>query len=141
MHLFALHYAYLPCINGALRYFVESWNSHPLTSANCQTPLQLWFRGMIDNINSGFKATEDFFSSIVELSLFHNWDGLFSVDSERVEVEQLSYSLSHEEIRSQIQPLHDSDSWGVDIYNYGNSIVCCIFACLAASYGIRLYSS
>ena len=30
LHLFVLHYVYLPRINAAIDSFVESWNKHPI---------------------------------------------------------------------------------------------------------------
>ena len=42
MHLFALHYIYLPRINKALAKFTQDRNFHPLSSANNQSPRQLW---------------------------------------------------------------------------------------------------
>ena len=39
-------------------------NQHPLTSCNCMTPQQLWMRGMLQNIHSGYTAVNDFLSNI-----------------------------------------------------------------------------
>ena len=64
IHLYALQYVYLPRINQSLQLFGESWNQHPLTSCNCMTPLQLWMRGMLQNIHSGYTAVNDFLSNI-----------------------------------------------------------------------------
>lgn len=118
-HLFALHYVYLPRINQSLNFFVETWNSHPLTSASCQSPLQLWISGMIQNANSRHAAANDFLSSIIDLSLFVDWDTHFSIDSAHIEVPELSFNISQTELdnlESSIDPLRASDSWGVDIY-------------------------
>ena len=46
MHLFALHYIYLPRINKVLAEFTQDWNFHPLSSANNQSPRQLWHSGI-----------------------------------------------------------------------------------------------
>lgn len=121
IHLFSLHYVYVPRINQSLSDFVETWNRHPLTSAVCQSPLQLWVRGMLQNINSGFTATEEFFSANdFDPSIFNDWGIHFpSVESEVVEVQALSFAISEEdmeELLSEIEPLRESNSWGVDIY-------------------------
>ena len=45
LHLFALHYVYLPRINSMIEEFKISWKNHSLrTEKNC-TPLQLWTEG------------------------------------------------------------------------------------------------
>ena len=40
--LFCLHEVFTNCINASIDDFQKSWNSHPLTSENNQTPLQLF---------------------------------------------------------------------------------------------------
>ena len=76
---------------------------------------------MLQNINSGFTATEEFFSANdFDPLLFNDWGRHFpSIESEGVEVQSLSLAISDDEmeyLQSQIQPLRTSDSWGVDIY-------------------------
>ena len=40
--LFCLHVVFTDRINASIQEFIRSWNSHPLTSENNQTPLQLF---------------------------------------------------------------------------------------------------
>ena len=42
VHLFALHYVYLPRINASLGEFKLQWNHHRIRTANHQTPLALF---------------------------------------------------------------------------------------------------
>ena len=42
VHLFALHYVYIPRINRALDEFVRQYNNHPLHTEHNMTPLQLF---------------------------------------------------------------------------------------------------
>ena len=44
--LCVLHYVFLPRINKVLVQFTEDWNFHPLSSANNQSPRQLWHSGI-----------------------------------------------------------------------------------------------
>ena len=46
IHLFCLHYVFLPKINISLRAFQEGWNEHPLQSERGLSPTQLWLQGM-----------------------------------------------------------------------------------------------
>ena len=49
LHLFCLHYVYLPHINRALTEFTEQWNHHPVSTVS---PYQLWVSGMLASANS-----------------------------------------------------------------------------------------
>ena len=42
LHIFCLHYVFLPRINLAITQFLESWNNHPLSSMRNLSPIQLW---------------------------------------------------------------------------------------------------
>ena len=46
IHMFCLHYVYLPRINHAIKQFLEAWNQHPLSSSNNLSPIQLWIAGL-----------------------------------------------------------------------------------------------
>ena len=46
VHIFYLHYVYLPRINESLRVFADGWNNHPLSSQSNLSPLQLWVSGL-----------------------------------------------------------------------------------------------
>lgn len=49
LHLFCLHYIYLPQIQRAAREFQNQWNNHGLSTQGGQTPLQLWQKGIVNN--------------------------------------------------------------------------------------------
>ena len=46
IHLFYLHYIFLPRINHAIKQFMDAWNLHPLSSCNNLSPIQLWIAGL-----------------------------------------------------------------------------------------------
>ena len=46
VHLFCLHYIYIPRINRALSQFLLAWNNHPLSSVGNLSPIQLWIAGL-----------------------------------------------------------------------------------------------
>ena len=46
--MFCRHVVFLPRINEALHAFVESWNNHPVSTANNLTPNQLFVQGAIE---------------------------------------------------------------------------------------------
>ena len=46
IHMFCLHYIFLPRINHAVNQFLEAWNHHPLSSMRNLSPIQLWISGL-----------------------------------------------------------------------------------------------
>lgn len=53
IHLFCLHYIYIPRINISLNHFLNAWNNHPLSSMRNLTPSQLWIAGLLRNADEG----------------------------------------------------------------------------------------
>ena len=56
VHLFSLHHIYVPRINRSLNEFIQQMNNHPVSTENDQSPLQMWERGMLENMHSGHTA-------------------------------------------------------------------------------------
>ena len=46
VHLFCLHYAFLPRINASIEAFREALSQHPMQSVNGRSPQQQWISGM-----------------------------------------------------------------------------------------------
>ena len=46
VHLYCLHYIFLPRIKNSLQQFISMWNQHPLGTVSNKSPLQLWFTGV-----------------------------------------------------------------------------------------------
>lgn len=59
IHIWCLHYIYLPYINSSLANFVDGWSFHPMSSQNGLSPRQLWMQGMLQHYNSGHTITEE----------------------------------------------------------------------------------
>ena len=47
IHMFCLHYVYIPRINRHLRAWADGWDRHPLSSEANRTPVQLWIAGSV----------------------------------------------------------------------------------------------
>ena len=58
VHLWCLHFIYVPYINHAIAKFVDGWSHHPMSSANGLSPLQLWIQGMLQ---SNHRVTEEIY--------------------------------------------------------------------------------
>ena len=58
-HLFCLHYVFKPRINECLEQFKRGWDNHPIKSAGCQTPNQLWISGLHSVANSSGRVSRE----------------------------------------------------------------------------------
>jgi hypothetical protein len=137
LHLFCLHYVYLPKINRSLRSFQQAWNNHPMQSENALSPEQLWLRGMAwyqgqsTTALSNVRHTPPLYMSVVpSTSLIQvqavalygiDWDALGAEDesAERVEVPSTTNPLTagdFTELSQLVNPLATSDCYGVDQY-------------------------
>ena len=63
VHLFALHYVYLPRINHSLKCFQDGWNHHGIRTARHQSPQQMFVEGSLRLRSSGLVAM-DFFDRV-----------------------------------------------------------------------------
>jgi hypothetical protein len=50
VHIYCLHYIFLPRINQALSSFVEGWNNHSVSTEHHQTPYQMYLMGMLPDL-------------------------------------------------------------------------------------------
>ena len=46
IHMWALHYIFVPRINQVLLKFMSGWENHSLSSEKQRTPMQLWVIGL-----------------------------------------------------------------------------------------------
>ena len=60
LHLFALHYVFLPRINRNLQIFKEAYNSAPLSTERGRSPTQLWIGGMLGVAHSQRRVALEF---------------------------------------------------------------------------------
>ena len=65
LHLFGLHYIYIPRINQALGAFQEGWNHHGMRTAAHRSPYQQFTTGALQLHSSGLPAL-DFFHRVDE---------------------------------------------------------------------------
>ena len=132
LHLFSLHYVFLPRINTALDSFVEAWNLHPIRTERNWTPEQIWMNGMIDLRNEQLTAVADVAGSVNSVDDLEwygfdpqaphpNDDGLSTVLVHDINFEIPEQLASH--LTEHINPLVESNSFGIDIYEQVLEIV------------------
>ena len=121
VHIFSLHYIFIPRINQALQQFLAAWNFHGVRTEHGQTPNQLFTAGSLLLRNSGLTAM-DYFDMVPDVYGVDNEDvGVPSTsdDDEGMEIPPVNFDLSDvhmDELRSTIDPLSNSDDFGVDLY-------------------------
>ena len=71
VHLFCLHYIFLPRINRHLGSWKEAWVKHPMRSEHNMTPEQLWVSGLLAISGSGNNIAKEMFESLSDVSWNH----------------------------------------------------------------------
>ena len=117
VHLYSLHHVYIPTINRSLEEFIEQIKNHPVSSENDQSPLQLWERGMLENMHSGNTALSS--SEIDEFGV--DPEGLLPVGEEdyRINVISSSIELSGEQLAEMPSPVQNDENCGVYSFFFG----------------------
>ena len=120
LHIYALHYVYIPRITRSLEQFKVSWNNHGVRTERGRTPNQLFTEGALRLRNSGQVAV-DFFDNAHDLyGVDHEEDTIPHDDLEiGVVIPANRINLTDEqveELKGSVDPLADSDDYGLDIY-------------------------
>lgn len=121
LHLFALHYTYIPRINKCLQEFKSQWENHPLSSERNRTPLQLFTSGVIENQQAGYAGVE----SILHAECTHDYgfdpSGPYPVEDEdyQVLVPETNFQISSQQmtdLANQCNPLQEDGTNGQNTY-------------------------
>src|SRR5947209_8929486 len=120
IHLWCLHYIYLPIINRALNIFQNQWNYHPLFTEHNQSPYQLFLAGMISYGVHGILDEIPIAPS--EININENeygidWNGLNNNDN--VELSNINCPLNSSqylELQNNILLLEESNNYRIEIY-------------------------
>ncbi|KAL0152614.1 hypothetical protein M9458_052337 [Cirrhinus mrigala] len=110
-HLFCCHYVFLPRIQASLDAFRDAWDNHSMRTESNLTPNQLWETGQYQNPISNPEVQY----SAVEQGSGDAEDTHLGVNVPEIQRPQLTGEQT-EQLLSQIDPLRESDSFGVDIY-------------------------
>ena len=121
IHLFSLHYIFLPRINRHLGLFQEGYDNHPLRSESNMTPIQLWVSGVMntstlnDLEQSNVSAYGIDFEGPLPSARYNGetWQDV------SVEVPEIMCPISEAQLHnlsSTINPLSESSCYGIDLY-------------------------
>lgn len=122
MHLFALHYVFLPRINRNLTAFQEAHTRAPISTEGNSSPEQLWVSGMLRMANSHHTIGQEFRDpQVIDDDYGIDVDGPVPLEDrdEYVDVPPTVINLGQnfqQQLQVTIDPLRDSDCYGVDIY-------------------------
>lgn len=119
LHLFSLHYIYLPQIQRAVREFRDQWNHHALSTEGHMTPLQLWHRGMITNVGQNSQAVRSVFDADEPLLNAESGPLPEVLLNNNVEVPENNFNINAttlEEINRTIDPLTEDGNYGINIF-------------------------
>ena len=117
VHLYALHYVYIPRINESLKQFQEGWNHHGIRTAHHLSPQQLFVQGSLRLRSSGMVAM-DFFDRVSDNYGVSVDDPVPLEEVESVTVPDGRFSLQANELsqlHSNVNPLHESENYGIDV--------------------------
>ncbi len=120
LHIFSLHFMYLPRINRALQEMERDWAYHPISSANNQSPYQLWYSGMTWLLHIDPQSAEDVLINIWEDYGIDKETPFPDVETDNNVVIPPSLVQLNENqqlfLQQRINPLMDDNNEGIDIY-------------------------
>ena len=108
----------IPRINRALCAFQDGWNHHGIRTASNLSPQQLFTQAALRLHSSGLVAL-DFFDKVSDDFGISDDDPMPAAESESVVVPEVQFSLqdtAFQQLKETIDPLQQSDSYGIDIY-------------------------
>lgn len=118
VHLFALHYIYIPRINRSLKIFQDGWNHHGIKTANHLSPQQLFLQGSLRLRLCGMAAM-DFSDNVNPSSYGISYDDSTPEEHSRVTVPESRLSIQGDELRhlqAEVNPLDESDNCAIEVY-------------------------
>lgn len=133
LHMFILHYVYLPRINVAVDAFTTAWNKHPIRTERNWSAEQIWANEMLDRCTQGLSAINDVRGEQHLHDQDLTWYG-YDPDAplpaddglSTVEVNNITMDLPNNivgELTRQINPLANSNSFGIDIFQRAVQLV------------------
>ena len=116
LHIYALHFVFLPRINRSIKEFVSQWNNHPVSTQHSQSPLQMWVEGIHRFVHSDYVGVRDLLDC---RNLGVDYDGpLPEIEtSNNVQVPQSSIALSEDDesvLKLLVDPLTDDGNHGIE---------------------------
>lgn len=123
VHIWCLHYVYLPMINKHLQTWKNAWVHHPLSTEKNKTPMQLWISGL-HFTQFGQRILQNAQDPVTQEEIDQygiDWNGPVSTDRENfVEVPNTSCPLDDHNLTLLQQSVNvtiDDRNFGINLYN------------------------
>ncbi|CAB4027765.1 PREDICTED: uncharacterized protein LOC107327086 [Paramuricea clavata] len=140
IHMFCLHYIYIPIIRQHLVHFVQGYNNHGLSTEGNKTPTQLWIQGMFNMANSSHRTAREMWEPRTENDMILygvDWSGptpsrewgSIEMESVAVTVPEIVLPLSDDtlgqvlEHLQVINPLGETANFGIDLYEQAIEVI------------------
>ena len=117
MHIFALHYIYIPRINHSLKCFQDGWNHHGIRTVRHLSPMQLYHQGIFRLQLSGLVALD--FLNQVDLNYGISNEDPRPEEHNAIDVPQSHFSFGERQLlhlQNNINPLQQCDDYGIELY-------------------------
>ncbi|PFX29453.1 hypothetical protein AWC38_SpisGene5755 [Stylophora pistillata] len=114
LHIFSLHHVYIPKIESSLEELVRQMNNWPLSTERNLSPLQMWEKGMLENLHSGHIALSE--AEIDHFGVDPNSVQTVEGEDYQVDISPPLFSLSDEQLAQLPDPLSDDENGGKDLF-------------------------
>lgn len=117
LHMFCLHFIYMPRVQRATAEFHNQWNNHGLSTQGGQTPLQLWQRGVLTSTCSS--AIQDIFAVNDTMEMNEEIPSHFETENNVVvPVNRFNINSTHMNIiQHNINPLREDGNHGIELFS------------------------
>lgn len=123
IHLYALHYIFIPRISRSIEEFVLQWNNHPIRTANYKSPVQLWTEGFYQGVNSNRPSIRRVLDDEIIDPLNYGTDDNEPQPELQTEnyvvVPRSAVCLNDQErivLELTVHPLHDDGNHGINLF-------------------------
>ena len=116
VHMLSLHHIYIPRIEISVQELVRQMNNRPVSTERNQSPLQMWEKGMLENLLSGHTALELNEADIEQFGV--DPDSVLAVedDDNQVDLSPPSVSLPDSQVAQLPLPLANDRRNGKALY-------------------------
>jgi hypothetical protein len=114
IHMYALHFVFVPRIQNSLNEFKITWNNHPMRTVKNRSPLQVWTEGFY-RIPSLLQITDD----LAYLGINDYGPTPELQTANHVVIPEIDIQLPpecEEYMQTNFDPLENDDNFGITVY-------------------------
>ena len=123
MHLYVLHFVFMPRIVRSLKEFHSQWNFHGIRTAQSSSPMALWRSGILSSCSCNLSPEDLYLYGIDYDDVLNQSDD--DTDGAIV-VPENTFMLSREQkemLESNVDPLNDDGDSGIENYINACSLI------------------